>query len=412
MAGACAADSALSLNVLVVDDEPAVREVLARVLQGKVASVVTTSNGRDALELMRVVDPPIDLVFLDLLMPKMDGIEVIRHMAARESPPLFAFVSGVNATLLSAAVHLATTRGMPVVGALEKPVTVSAVDAILKMSVNTRRDEARRVSGSPIPAEQLLAALREKWLELHYQPKVNVKSGALEGFESLVRLRHPDYGLVPPGIFIPLAEESGLIASITNQVLILALIQGAQWRAEGFNTKISVNLSAKMLVDLKLPDRIEAEAKRYGAIPSQIILEVTESGVFADEGDTMDILTRLCMKGFQLSIDDFGTGYSSMQQLRRVPFTELKIDRAFVTGIRPGSKDYSILDSSVALGKKLGLSVVAEGAETSEDMELLGNVGADVVQGYHIAKPMEADAVLPWVAGWKQNGFARSGLKP
>jgi EAL domain-containing protein (putative c-di-GMP-specific phosphodiesterase class I)/AmiR/NasT family two-component response regulator len=396
-----------TLNVLVVDDEPIVRDVLAAVLRRRVASVTTSGNGREALEIMRINDPPIDLVFLDLLMPKMDGIEVIRHMAAREKAPSFAFVSGVNATLLSAAVHLAASRGIPVVGTIEKPVTGPAVEAILKLSATVKRREARQ-SGLAIPEEQLLAALREKWLELHYQPKVNLKTGAVEGFESLVRLRHPDHGLVPPGIFIPLAEESGLITSITNQVLILALAQCAAWRDAGVVTKISVNISAKMLVDLNLPDRIEAEAKRCGADPHQIILEVTESGVFADEGDTMDILTRLCMKGFQLSIDDFGTGYSSMQQLRRVPFAELKIDRAFVTGIRRGSKDYSILDSSVALGKKLGLTVVAEGAETQEDMELLESVGADLVQGYHVAKPMTADKVLPWIADWKRTRGAEA----
>lgn len=408
MAEPRAENTASALNVLVVDDEPGVRTILERLLKDRVASVLTASNGRDALELLRIVDPPVDLVFLDLVMPKMDGIEVIRHMAARESPPLFAFVSGVSATLLNAAVHLAATRGIPVVGALEKPITVSAVDTILRLAAAARKDEAKRPGGFSIPEEQLLAALREKWLELHYQPKVSLASGDIEGFEALVRLRHPDYGLISPGVFIPLAEESGLITSITNQVLMLALAQSAEWRAAGLSTKVSVNISAKMLVDLNLPDRIEAEAKRCGTSPNQIVLEITESGVFADEGDTMDILTRLCMKGFQLSIDDFGTGYSSMQQLRRVPFTELKIDRAFVTGIRRQSKDYSILDSSVTLGKKLGLSVVAEGAETADDMQLLKSVGADIVQGYHVAKPMPAADVLPWSREWRQAQSART----
>lgn len=129
-------------------------------------------------------------------------------------------------------------------------------------------------------------------------------------------------------------------------------------------------------------------------------MEITESGVFADEGDSLDILTRLCMKGFLLSIDDFGTGYSSLQQLRRVPFAELKIDRAFVTGVTERSKDYSILASSIVLGKELGLKVVAEGAETWRDMELLRTVGADVVQGFHIAKPMQAASVPGWISNW------------
>jgi EAL domain len=148
------------------------------------------------------------------------------------------------------------------------------------------------------------------------------------------------------------------------------------------------------------PDRIAREAAQYRVDPKQIILEITETGVFRDAADTLDILARLHMKGFALSIDDFGTGYSSMEQLRRVPFAELKIDRAFVNGAAQNHKAKAILQSSANLGKSLGLSVVAEGAETQEDWDLLAALGLDVVQGYFVSKPMPVEAVREWSKDW------------
>lgn len=395
-------------RVLVVDDQPFVRAIMKRLLAPRVSSILEASNGKEALGIIGDPDAAIDIVFLDLMMPEMDGVEVVRHIADRPGLPSFVFVSGVNAALLAAAVGLASLRGLNVLGAIEKPVDPAALDAIFDMGKKAKVSRSKTPNPLPIPKEYLADAVREEWLELHYQPKVNLSTMGIDGFESLVRLRHPDLGLIPPGIFIPLAEETGLIGKITNHVLLSALQQSASWRDAGIDTKVSVNLSAKMLVDLDLPDRIEEEARRCGAKPQEVILEITESGVFADEGNSLDILTRLCMKGFLLSIDDFGTGYSSLAQLRRVPFTELKIDRAFVTGIHPDSKDYSILDSSIALGKKLGLTVVAEGAETDNDIALLRNVGADVVQGYHISRPMRAQDVPDWMANWRANQTSRS----
>ena len=187
-------------------------------------------------------------------------------------------------------------------------------------------------------------------------------------------------------------------------MLALGLKQCAAWNKLGLETKLSINISAYLLVDLTMPDRIARQAAAEGVDPSQIVLEITETGVFRDAADTLDILARLHMKGFALSIDDFGTGYSSMEQLRRVPFAELKIDRAFVNGAAQSTKARAILQSSAALGRNLGLSVVAEGAETQEDWDMLSTLGIDVVQGYFVAKPMPADAVLPWSRAWQKAG--------
>jgi len=206
--------------------------------------------------------------------------------------------------------------------------------------------------------------------------------------------------MISPGAFVAVAEKNGLIGAMTDRTLTLALKQIAAWTAVGLHVKMSVNLSAYMLVDVDLPDRVVREAAQFGIDPQQLILEVTETGLFQDVANSLEILARLSMKGFSLSIDDFGTGYSSMEQLSRIPFTELKVDRAFVHRAAENSTAKAILKSSVDLGRKLGMTVVAEGAETQEDWDLLRNAGVDLVQGYFIARPMAAEDVQTWSAAW------------
>lgn len=250
--------------------------------------------------------------------------------------------------------------------------------------------------------ENLVEALEKDQFILHYQPKIHLKSRSIDGFEALIRWIHPQHGLVPPGQFIALAEESEVIKPLTDRALSLALKQVGDWKRAGLVTKVSVNVSAHLLVDLSMPDRILQEVITHGVDPKQIVLEITETGAFRDAADTLDILARLHMKGFALSIDDFGTGYSSMEQLRRVPFAELKIDRAFVNGASQNMKSRAILQSAAALGRNLGITVVAEGAETAEDWDLLDYVGVDVGQGFYAARPMPGEDVLTWSRKWQQ----------
>ena len=391
------------LRVLVVDDKAFVRTMTGRVLQSAgVDNIAYAANGREALEYIQRANPRVGLVFCDLMMPDMDGVEVVRHVAEFDHKPAFVFISGANAALLSTAADMARARGLLVLGAIEKPVSIEAVRGML-----AKLDGVRPTRATPqtlaLSAADLRHGLDANQIALHYQPKINLHTNVIEGFECLARWQHPEHGLVPPGQFVALAEESGLIKPLTDRVLSLALRQCADWNEAGLSTKLSINISAYLLVDLSMPDRIAKEAAEQGVDPSQIVLEITETGVFRDAADTLDILARLHMKGFALSIDDFGTGYSSMEQLRRIPFAELKIDRAFVNGAGQNHKAKAILQSSAALGHNLGLSVVAEGAETQEDWDLLAGLGVDVVQGYFVAKPMAVENVPEWCKKWSSN---------
>jgi EAL domain-containing protein (putative c-di-GMP-specific phosphodiesterase class I)/FixJ family two-component response regulator len=397
-------DSVRQLRVLVVDDKAFVRTMTGRILQSVgVENISFAANGHEALDILRRDEPRIGLVMCDLMMPDMDGVEVVRHAAELSHKPPFIFISGANAALLGTAADMARARGLMVLGALEKPISVEAVRAILTKLEEVRVSPRSAPRAVPLTAADLISGLDRDHIILHYQPKVCLGTGQIEGFETLARWQHPDHGLIPPGQFIAMAEESGTIEPLTDRVFLLALRQCAAWNAAGLQTKISINISAHLLVDLTMPDRIAREAALHKVDPKQIILEITETGVFRDAADTLDILARLHMKGFALSIDDFGTGYSSMEQLRRVPFGELKIDRAFVNGAAQNNKARAILQSSANLGKSLGLSVVAEGAETQEDWDLLAALGLDVVQGYFISRPMAAETVLGWCKTWNDS---------
>jgi diguanylate cyclase (GGDEF)-like protein len=243
----------------------------------------------------------------------------------------------------------------------------------------------------------LRAALVEGQLRLHYQPIVDLPSGAARGVEALVRWAHPARGLVPPDVFVPLAEQAGLIDALAQWVLAEALQQRAAWADAGLDVTVAVNLSLRNLRDRTLVDTVAAALARYGSPPARLCLELTESVVMADVEGTRATLERLAALGVRLAIDDFGTGYSSLAYLSHLPVDELKIDRSFVRRMAAHAPDQTIVASTIGLGHSLGLRVVTEGVEDRETWALLARLGADAAQGYYFAQPLPADEIAPWL---------------
>jgi diguanylate cyclase len=244
---------------------------------------------------------------------------------------------------------------------------------------------------------ELRRALEQRQLLLHYQPKVEARSGRVLGVEALVRWQHPDRGLVSPDEFIPLAERTGLIGPLTHYVLDEALRQCREWRDAGHELSVAVNVSARRLLDLHFPDEV-ADLLTGHQIPAELlVIELTESTIMADPVHALDILTRLNTMGVQLSIDDFGTGYSSMAYLKHLPVHELKVDRSFVSQMLQTSSDAVIVHSTIDLGRNLGLRVVAEGVENSLTLQQLSLLGCHAVQGYHISRPVPPDDLIAWL---------------
>ena len=236
-------------------------------------------------------------------------------------------------------------------------------------------------------------------LRLYYQPKVSLDSSTVHAAEALIRWVHPTKGLVPPGLFIPFAEHTGYIKVLTQWVLAEAIRQCGAWRREGLHLQVSVNISARDLMNRDLPDVISALLTEHGVPAGMLCLEITESGFMEDPAHAHKVLERLAQIGLQLSIDDYGTGYSSLSYIMQLPVTELKIDRSFVSHMS-GDRDLTtIVRSTIELGHSLGLKVIAEGVEDRQGFALLRELGCDGAQGYYMSPPLPADAFRRWYDG-------------
>jgi predicted signal transduction protein with EAL and GGDEF domain len=239
----------------------------------------------------------------------------------------------------------------------------------------------------------LRRALDRGELRLYYQPAVDLETGETTGVEALVRWDHPEKGLVPPSLFIPLAEETGLITRVTQWVAEQACSDLAGWIAEGQvdgTFKVAINLSAIELADIGVVDTIVGAIKRHGLRPSQIAVEITETALLRDLDSALAMLNRLRRFGVSVALDDFGTGYSSLSYLRRLPVDTLKVDRSFIARLGEDDRDEAVVASLIDLAHALGLQVIAEGVETLAQVDALRSLGCDTAQGWHFARPAPA----------------------
>jgi diguanylate cyclase (GGDEF)-like protein len=255
---------------------------------------------------------------------------------------------------------------------------------------------------------ELRAGLETGQLVVFYQPKSDAQTGVVLGVEALARWQHPTRGLLAPDEFIPLAENTGLIGDLTFEVLRQALRQVRGWRARGMRLGVSVNLSARQLTDLDLPRDVAALLADFGLPAEVLTLEVTESTIMADPSRTLTVLRMLAEIGVVLSIDDFGTGYSSLAYLKRLQADELKIDKSFIMGMSRNPNDAVIVRSTIELGHNLGLRMVAEGVEDAETWRMLRALECDIVQGYHLSRPLPPADITDWL----QTSRLRVSLEP
>ncbi len=247
---------------------------------------------------------------------------------------------------------------------------------------------------------ELRRAIETDQLSLQYQPKVGFVSGEMIGVEALVRWKHPKLGQLSPDTFIPLAEQTGLINPLTRWVFKEAMRQAYAWHRAGLGAITSVNLSARNLQSPELTDQLMKILSSSGIGADKLVLEVTESAIMSDQPRAKEILDGLHQRGIEISIDDFGTGYSSFANLRRLPVSEIKIDKSFVIGMSSSPEDRAIVDSVIGLGHKLGMNVVAEGVETHAAWNALASLSCDVAQGYYLSRPIAGGDLVDWTRGF------------
>jgi predicted signal transduction protein with EAL and GGDEF domain len=240
-------------------------------------------------------------------------------------------------------------------------------------------------------------AISHEELRLHYQPLVDLSSGAVTGVEALVRWQHPERGLLLPEHFVPLAEQSGLITALTRWVVAQALRDCRQWQEQGRNLSVAVNLSMHTLREESLPDTVAALLAEHGVPATRLQVELTETALMTDPARVTAILHRLAALGVRIAIDDFGTGYSSLSYLKRLPIGAIKLDRTFVTDMGRDTDDATIVASTIGLGHSLGLSFVAEGVEDAATWHQLAALGCDAVQGYYCSRPLPVAELQRWL---------------
>jgi diguanylate cyclase (GGDEF)-like protein len=324
-----------------------------------------------------------------ILLPDVQSEELASEVAARLCATLEApFVLNELTVHLEASVGIAM---YPAHGSDVETLMQRADVAMYVAKASTATHELyavehdRHSPGRLAMLGELRQALEHDQFELHYQP------------EALVRWNHPERGLVPPDDFIPLAEQTGVIKPLTAWVIDEALRQCAEWRRDGIDIQVAVNLSVRNLLDAHLPESIAAMLHRHELPPASLELEITESTIVADQVRALDVLSRLNGMGIGLSVDDFGTGYSSLAYLKDLPVRELKIDRKFVNNMTEGGDDAFIVRSTIDLGRNLGLQVVAEGVETAAVWDQLTRLGCDEAQGFYLSRPVPAQELTDWL---------------
>jgi EAL domain-containing protein (putative c-di-GMP-specific phosphodiesterase class I)/CheY-like chemotaxis protein len=380
----------MTMRILVFDDDTAIGRLVVRIatMSGVEAMAVTDAK---AFGQRLLTDPP-QIVMLDLQLGDTDGVEQMRLLAERQFTGALVLMSGFDPRVLATARAVGDSLGLKVESVLEKPLRVAEVEQLL---------ERLRSAGQSPTAERLREGIANDELELEFQPVVTRDPRVLKKLEALVRWNHPVAGRILPGAFLPIAEaDRAAIDALTEWVVASAVKAHQELGERGISVPLAVNISTQNLHDLTLPDRLEQHLRAGGMPADHLCVEITESGVFSDTPRTMDILSRMRLKGMQLSIDDFGIGYSSLKILRQMPFTEIKIDGSFVGDMTTSRDSRAIVKSIIDLAANMDMTSVAEGVETEETASVLESLNVDALQGYLFAKPMPIQAIPVWFADW------------
>lgn len=390
------------LRLLILDDDPGVGQTIELIAQASGLQTLFTQEPDVFFSKLDEWAP--DYIALDLVMPQMDGVEVLAKLAEQQCQAQIIITSGVGHRILDAAGRTAAERGLKIVGVLSKPFMPSALRKLL--------GDAKVEAGAPavaVPAQDppqrigrndIRAALDNNELFVVYQPKLRCRDRRIQGFEALLRWKHPELGFIPPDTFIRVAENVGLIDELTERVFDMAFA----WFAEHFRQtgmRLSVNISARTVMDEAFVESITRRCERENLSTRQIICELTETSAMEDPVGSLGALTRLRMKGVHLSIDDLGTGFSSLLQLVRLPFSELKVDKSFVISAARSSESRQVIKAIVGLGQSLDMQTTAEGVEDAETLRFLEEIGCNLAQGYFIARPMTGNDAMQWVASFR-----------
>lgn len=399
----CAGKMTNYKKILIVDDDPTQRVILHAYFSGLGCyDILEAGCANTALKLVAEHNASLDLLVSDLMMPDMDGIEMLRALKEYSFGGAIAIISSLDQVLIDSARKLGNLHQLNIIGTCQKPLNKQALDEVFHEACLIGSSSTRQVHDS-FTVEEIIAGFDKGEFIAHYQPKVEILSGRIVGVEALVRWVHPTRGIILPVQFMPVIEASNLSKRLAFTMFRHALRNVVEWEAMNIAIKIAVNVTASEISDLRFPDEVQNLISEFGVDPRKLTIEITENEILEFNSTSLEVLARLRMMSIDIAIDDFGTGYSNLQTLKEFPYTELKIDQAFIRGMTKDSFSQETVRAAATLGRQLNMRLLAEGIETREEWDFVKQRGIDEVQGFLIAKPMDTE---DFVAFYEQNnGF-------
>lgn len=388
--------SRVSMACFVVDDEPGIQNIIAAAAEGFGFQAERFRSAAKALAALETTKP--SLLFLDVSLEGSDAIDVIRGLGEAGFRGAVQLMSGKDPVTLSEVKLVGERHNLVMLPALQKPFRLEAVRRIVREHLENPRQIAEASGKQSASADistsrvDLEAMLRKNWLEVWYQPKIDLRKMKFAGAEGLVRCRHPEKGIIPPAAFLPYATENDMVR-VTELVLRAALADWEKFAQIGFPFKLAVNVPVNVLLKLPIHTIVREHKPKNQNWPG-MILEVTEDQVVKDTALVHEIATQLRIHNILIAIDDFGTGYSHLSRLKELPFAELKLDRSLVMNCGEDKHNASLCQAAIELAHRFGTLAVAEGIETASELKALVGMNCDIGQGYLFAKPATRDDLL------------------
>ena len=392
-------------SVLLVDDDPTQIAILTAYFASlKVETILSASDSAEALKTLEDWDGDLDLIVTDLQMPKMDGLEFMRHLKDQRFDGDLAIMSGVKSDLLGHASRLARMHKLKLIGQATKPLSKETLDSIF-VKHEQQRAEGPTPDARIITQQDFANALVCNEIVPHYQPKVDVRTGKVVGAEALARWRTAFGTNISPELFIAFAERNGRIEELTFYLFEKVLDDMAKILAMDPDQRMAINLAPEMISNIALPDQLCDRLRGHDINATNISFEITENSILNLRPATLEVLSRLRIHDFEVAIDDFGTGSSNIQTLRDFPYSELKIDRSFISNATTNAFSRETVHAAIALAHEQKMQVVAEGVEDMETWNFIREQGIEYAQGYLMAPAMPVEDYCRFVTlhrdGWK-----------
>lgn len=376
------------LKVLVLEDEPFQRLVAVTALEKLLpGQVLEATNGHEALQVLS--EGPVDIAVCDLKMTGMDGLAFLRHASASGNLRAVVLCSELEPVLRQATISMIGYLGLAFLGDLGKPFNLERFASLVSRYQASRTSAAQPLERAELPSlADVQRGLDNAEFEAYYQPKVTLEGPRLVGAELLARWNHPQWGVLTPAHFLPVMERHNLLEQLFWQMFEQGLTLGQQLGQQGLSVNLAFNLHPSLLERKGLSEHVSQLLMRFRTPAASIMLEITESAVISAPASSLENLVRLRILGCGLAMDDFGAGYSSLDRLSELPFSQIKLDRAFVNKLLHQPRSGAIISCSVALARALDISLVVEGVETPEQQRRLLELGCSIAQGFLFARPM------------------------